>query len=475
MSYFPAYIDASGLHIPAYEDILADMIAQFKGLYGQNVYLGNDSADYQWISTVALKLSDTMQAMQIVYNNRGPSTAVGAGLDGIVKLNGIARKLPGNSNVLLTCIGLAGTVVNGGVAQDNNGFLWNLASPFTIPISGNIVINAICQQPGAVSADPNTITIIATPTAGWTSVSNASAAIPGEPTESDSLLRARQALSVSLPSQTRLQATSAGIAATANVTRWNVLENPTGAPDLYGTPAHSISAIVEGGTDADVAMAIYLNRSIGCYTNGSTTVVVTDPVSGFTTPIRFSRPIYIPVQVNIFVHPINVSSAIIGQVQAQAVAYLNSLQIGEILTVSGLIAYIMELTSDLDNPTFSLRQVLIGYASLITSVTLSAAGTGYHLGDELVIDQTGSTNMARVFVSAIGSGGAITGITLAQTATGYTTATNVPTIYPVGVTGTGTGASVNIGVSSTLGTTDIAMAYFQVTQGITANVAVAQV
>ncbi|XER15655.1 hypothetical protein SATMO3_59510 [Sporomusa aerivorans] len=83
MAYVAPYIDDSGLHIPTYNDIRDDLIADFKAIYGQDIYLDNDSQDYQMISAFALKTHDTMQLLQIVFNNRSPKTAVGSALDGI--------------------------------------------------------------------------------------------------------------------------------------------------------------------------------------------------------------------------------------------------------------------------------------------------------------------------------------------------------------------------------------------------------
>ena len=95
MSYFTPYVDTSGLHIPTYADIRDDIIVQMKKIYGNDIYLENDSADYQFISILALKISDSYQAVQYACNARSPVTAIGAALDSVVKLNGIVRKEPG--------------------------------------------------------------------------------------------------------------------------------------------------------------------------------------------------------------------------------------------------------------------------------------------------------------------------------------------------------------------------------------------
>ena len=87
MTYFKPYVDSTGLHIPTYNDILEDMIAAMKQIYGDDIYLDNSSPDYQLLSIFALKQSDTLQALAYAYNARSPETAIGASLDSVVKLN----------------------------------------------------------------------------------------------------------------------------------------------------------------------------------------------------------------------------------------------------------------------------------------------------------------------------------------------------------------------------------------------------
>jgi hypothetical protein len=86
VAYFPPFIDSAGLHIPIYSDILADLIAQTQQIFGADIYLGIDSQDYQFLSILALKQNDTLQAIQLAYNNRSPVSAIGSALDGLVKI-----------------------------------------------------------------------------------------------------------------------------------------------------------------------------------------------------------------------------------------------------------------------------------------------------------------------------------------------------------------------------------------------------
>lgn len=364
-------ISAAGLSVPSYQDILADNIAQYLKIYGQNQYVKPDSAIYQLLAVLSLKQSDTMKALQYAYNQSSPATAVGAGLDRIVKINGLVRKPYSFSTVGLTVTGTPGTQIINGIAQDTNGNQWALASPITIPGGGSINVTATATLPGAITASIGTVNIIATPMGGWTGVTNAAAASPGTPVEMDSQLRARQAISVALPSKTMLNGTIAAIAQLTGVTRYNILENPTGATDSIGNPAHSLTAVVEGGTIQAIAQAIYNNRGIGCLTNGlasgssvggTQSVNVADPTTGFVLAIGFiSPPTYVPIFVTVNAHLLQGgTSATITAIHDAIVNYLNSLQIGELVSFAALYAAAMSVNPNLSAPIFTINSLFSG-------------------------------------------------------------------------------------------------------------------
>lgn len=471
--YAPPSIGPAGLTIPSYNDIRDYLLAQFRQIWGQDVYLGNDSAEYQQISVFALKISDTMKAIQLVYNNRSPATGIGAALDGLVKLNGIARKPATYSTCQVTLTGTPGTVITDGIVEDQNGIFWDLPASVTIGGGGTVTVTATCETIGAIQANPGQLSIISTPTAGWTSVTNAGYAVAGQPVESDSTLRARQAISTALPSITMLAGTVAEIAATKGVTRYNIVENYTDAADKWGNPEHSISSVVEGGTDNDVAMSIFRNRGIGCYTNGTTAILVTDPISGMEMVIRFSRPTYRAFTILCNVHLTGGTSATLTQIHDALVAYLNSLQIGEVLTISGLYAAALQFVGNPSLPLYSIRGLTAQFSSILTgSPTVNAGGSGYSVGDLLYINQPGSSLGAICVVKTL-SGSAVATVTLIQNGVDYSNATGVGT---VALTGAGSGCTLDIATgTSGPGTQDIAVAFDEVAQGISGNVTVGSV
>lgn len=373
--YVPPYIDAAGLHVSPYTSILADNLQQFLNIYGTNQYVEPDSAIYQLLSAISLKQSDVNLGLQLSYNQSSPQTAVGAGLDRQVKMNGLARDPFSFSFAILTVTGAVGKTINNGFAQDQQGNLWALPTVVTIPSGGFINVTASCTTPGEIVAEPNTINIINTPTAGWTSVTNAAVSEAGLPVETDSKLRARQSISVALPSATPLASTIASVLAAKGVIRvapgyptpggpGSSIENPTGAVDSWGNPAHSISIVAECTDTIAVATAIYVKKTIGCFTNGTTTVPVIDPVTGVTENISFFQPTNLPIYITVRLVGYGAvpTTAVLQAVQTALVNYLNALSIGETVSIGALYFEVMNVNTNIAAPAFGTASLQVGTA-----------------------------------------------------------------------------------------------------------------
>ena len=272
------FIDSTGAHNADFPTYLNYFVTLFQGIYGNDVYIQPDSQDGQFLAALAQSAHDNGSKMVSAYNSFSPLTAQGVGLSRNVKINGIQRKIASFSTVQLTVIGVANTVISGGVAQDTLNQLWTLISPITIPIGGSIVVSATAQAIGAIFADVNTVNSIFTPTNGWQSVNNVLAAVLGAPVETDSQLRARQALSTSLPSLTVLEGTLGAVANVTGVTKVQNYENASNSTDVRGLPPHSICMVVAGGASAAIAKAIQIKKTPGTqtYAPTPTSVVVYD-------------------------------------------------------------------------------------------------------------------------------------------------------------------------------------------------------
>lgn len=287
------YIDSTGYHYADYPTFLQFIQDQYRAIYGADVYLGADSMDGQWTAILAQMFYDTASLGAATYNSFSPSTAAGVGLSRVVKINGLRRNIPTNSTVVLTIVGIAGTVITNGIAVDTLQQQWLLPSTVTIPPGGSIDVTATAQEEGAINALASTVTTIFTPTLGWQTVTNASTASPGAPVETDAALRIRQSVSQALPAQTVIQATTAALANLAGVTAVKPYENSTDSTDSNGLTAHSVCFVVEGGDITEITNTIGLYKTPGTNTfatgTNSQSETYTDP-AGLSVPIKFYNP-----------------------------------------------------------------------------------------------------------------------------------------------------------------------------------------
>lgn len=323
-----ATVTAQGISAPDYQTILDTLTGYFRQIYGNDAYLEPDSKDGQMIALVALAIHDANNTAIAVYRSFSPTTAMSDALTSNVKINGITRRAATNSTVDLVLTGTPGTTVTNGTVRDVNGVTWDLPARVVIGTAGTVVATATCSSTGAVAAMPGTVTQINTPTRGWVSVANPLAAAVGTAAETDAELRTRQRQSVALPSLTPFDAVDGAIANVDGVTRHKLYENDTEETDANGLPAHSISAIVEGGDAETIAKIIRGVKGQGVSTFGTTAIVVADKYGNPYT-IRFSRPVDVPIYVAITIKVFTGYTSEIGAQMRQEIAdYINSLAIG---------------------------------------------------------------------------------------------------------------------------------------------------
>lgn len=349
-------LTAAGISAPTYADVLDYLKAQYRAIYGADLYLESDSQDGQFLAVVASAINDANAATLAVYNSFSPATAQGNSLSSNVKLNGITRQIATRSTVTLTVVGVAGTAITNGAVQDAARNKWNLPALVNIPSAGQASVTATCATPGAIAAAPGTLTSIITPQLGWQSATNPTAAILGAPVETDAALRQRQAISVAQPSQSTLAAILGAVAAVPGVTRYTAYENLTGAVDANGLPPNAVAVVAEGGDALSIATAIATRKTVGTPTAGSVSEVVQDAY-GIPRTIKFSPVASQRLTVALSVHPINgYSAATAAKIQAAVAAYVNTIAIGQNVFLLRLVGP-ASLTGDPDGLGYELLSV----------------------------------------------------------------------------------------------------------------------
>lgn len=323
-------IDATGVYVPHFQDVLAYFQQQYQAIYGADVNLDPDTQDGQWVSVIASAVNDTNMTIAATYQAYSPSYAQGVGLSSVVKINGIRRLTASTSTVIVTCAGVAGTDVSNALVGDNLslGTVWQLPAGVIIPYQGQVEATATCTVMGSIIADVGTITQIITPIPGWQTVTNDVPAVIGQPIETDAQLRRRQTQSVANPSQTVVVGIQGAIENLPGVQRVMIYENPTNAADANGIPAYSMAAVVEGGDAQSIGQAIALRKTPGSPTYGTTKLIVYDS-RGIPSQINYYQLMQVSITVHLLITALpGFSTAIENAIVNQVIAFITSLPIG---------------------------------------------------------------------------------------------------------------------------------------------------
>ena len=327
-------ITSTGITIPTYQQILSALQNLMMSIYGNDIILDDSTMDGQLIGILAEAFNQSNNTAVQIYNGFSPTYAQGSYLDALVQINGLQRKSASYSTVEVVLQGEGNTVIESGIVSDSQGNQWMLPDSVSIPESGTITVTATAQNIGSVYSDPNSITTIVTPFAGWQSVNNPNASNMGEASESDASLRQRQAISQELPNQTIAQGLQAGILTLPNVTYCQVYCNNTDSTDNNNIPAHCISVVVGGGDTQSIAQTIANKKTLGCGTYGETSVTLSDG-----SVIQFQPQKYIWFRIVVNIQPtINYNDNIGYAIQQAIYNYINNADIGSTIWLSKIQA-----------------------------------------------------------------------------------------------------------------------------------------
>ena len=353
-------VDADGIKAPTYEQVLDYFKNEARAIFGTDINLDSDTQDGRLLAIFAMAVHDTNSQAIAVYNSFNPQTASGVGLDSAVKTNGIKRRDATQSQVDLTVVGQAGTVIENGAALDQSDQKWLLPERVVIPLSGEITVSARAEDDGALNAAVGAISRIGTPTRGWQSVTNKAEAVPGVAIETDSELRARQAKSTSLPSVSLWEGVIGSLMALDGVIRVSGVKNDGDTPSNDGVPGHSIAMIVDGGDTASIGETIFKKKGEGVGTHGSTSTTYVDSY-GFPNVVKFSRPkvVRITVKVGITAGATYLSS-VADEIKTRIVEYVNSLPIGESVGIARVLACAIKDCAVGVDTRFTIDSIVLG-------------------------------------------------------------------------------------------------------------------
>lgn len=298
----PYGIDSTGFVPKPLEDVKADLESGFRASFGSGITTEPQSAFGQIIGLFSDRLADLWQLGQAVYNASFPDGASGVALDNLCALTGVARLPASYTYVTVTATGVNGTVIGTGFkASTTAGVQFENQSSQTIS-GGTATLTMRAGATGPFTAPAGSLTVIDTPIAGLTSITNAADQyLLGSDIESDSALRLRRVLTIRAIGNAATESIRADLLEVQGVTACNVFENVTDSTDAQGLPPHSFEAVVDGTyTAGDIRAAIWASKPAGIASYGTSSGTIVDS-SGTTQTVKFSPATVLNIYVDVTV------------------------------------------------------------------------------------------------------------------------------------------------------------------------------
>lgn len=283
-------LDEYGFKKPTYEEILADLKSKTIESLGYDTNVSETGNIGKLLMIMAYMFSKAWEDMEGSYFSAFVSTAQGVSLDRIGTLMGVTRELQQHAEVSVTFTGTIGYVIPTGYAiATSDNIVFTTMSEATITDDGTVVVMAQCEQTGEIgNVNAGDITLIVNPEADVTSVINYSPATGGKDKENDAEFRERMLEGLGSTSGGSIDAVLMEILALKGVMSASIIENNTDET-VNGIPPHSFEAFVYGGTQGEIANAIFSKKpaSIRAYGTLSTTI---NDIAGNPHTVQFSRP-----------------------------------------------------------------------------------------------------------------------------------------------------------------------------------------
>lgn len=327
----------TGFLVPTEANIRIGVFIDFNGAFGGNLNPAASTPQGQLADSETAVIGNNNDLFLQYTNQVDPAFSAGRMQDGIGRIYFLTRIAAEATTVIATCVGDPGTIIPAGsLARAADGTIYSSLSLATIPLGGSIDVEFSAITTGPIACPAGTLSTIYRAVGGWDTITNAADGILGRDVETRTQFETRRQLSISKNADGILGAIRGEILEVPGVLDAYVLENPTSGSVMVGgitMGPNSLYVATVGGTDEDVARAIWTKKAPGCdYYAGNTTVTVEDR-NGYSIPypsydVTFERPASLPIFFDIEI----ASSAAVpsdaeAQIRAAIIAAFNGQQI----------------------------------------------------------------------------------------------------------------------------------------------------
>lgn len=289
MGKFGVTID--GFRRKSYNEILSDLQARAKEVYGENINLSNTSFLGMWLQNEAWEIAELWELAEDIYYSPFVDTSEGSSLDGVGKYITIARKPAQKSKGIITIEGKEGTTIPKGfrISDEKIEKVFETIESRVISKDGMVDIPIISIHPGLnMNVGPHFLTKAVNPISGIEKIYNKSITIDGANIETDREFRDRYHRSASKGGSSIREAVEAALLDMDDVIDAFVDENDT-MEYLDDIPPKCLAPYVFGSENEKIAKTILKSKAGGIRSYGVTEVIVADS-KGVEHIIGFTRP-----------------------------------------------------------------------------------------------------------------------------------------------------------------------------------------
>ena len=266
----PIIITDKGISIKSFNEIAQELREDWISAFGgETIDLSSSSPDGLEIDLKAKEIRSVSELVQAVASKLTLEGSSGVWVDIFMSYRGITRLGAAYSYVYLLFTGSNGTVIPEGTLVNN---LFNdqfsTDSEITIGIEGTAYVRATSLNIGPVDISEGTWSLNQS-IAGISSVIVENDGVLGRFVETDAEIKARAENTVhdglaTLPTiKSYIENNVTGI------TSVSVIENETSSTDINGRPPHSIEVMTLGGSDEEIARAIFMSKPAGIKAYGT--------------------------------------------------------------------------------------------------------------------------------------------------------------------------------------------------------------
>ncbi|WP_333638220.1 baseplate J/gp47 family protein [Tissierella praeacuta] len=370
-------VTVNGFKRKTYNDILNNLQARAREVFGNDINLSNTSFLGMWLQNEAWEIAELWELAEDVYYSAFIDYNEGTSQDNTGKYITISRKPAQRSKGVITVEGKEGTRISKGfrVGNEQLDIIFETTENAVIENVGMLDIPIVSINPGLNQNVPaSTLIKMVNPISGIDKVYNKDITVDGTDAETDKEFRERYYRSISKGGSSTRESVEAALLDMENVTDAFVEENET-MEYIDDIPPKSLAPYVFGGEDEEIAKVILKSKAGGIRSYGLTEVLVTDS-QGIEHTIGFTRPIVkdIYVRLNIardkgYLGDDVVTRAVlnyIGGEDAEGISY-KGLRLGEDVVMSKIMASVMCLQGvkdigveiSLDNITYQSTNIEI--------------------------------------------------------------------------------------------------------------------